>query len=145
MSGCFTASRRQNGGSSSLTTLLERKRVLRRVCGTMEQVVSVEDIQLNCIVRNVLTRHWLDVTKMNFFVGRGNVHMSGEVSVIGPRRTPEDTAIALRAFESDVRRLRDVKSMSFEFTNWTRDDSGAWHELEREEVSPHLPQSADGP
>jgi len=106
--------------------------------------VSAEDIQLNCSVRNVLTRHWIDLTKTNFLVRRGNVHMSGEVSVVGPQRAPEDTAIALRAFESDVRRLRDVRSVSFEFTNWTRDDSGAWHKLEREKVSPHLPHSVEG-
>ena len=35
-------------------------------------------------------------------------------------------AEALKAFESDVRRLHEVRSVSFEFTNWVRNDSGAW-------------------
>ena len=106
--------------------------------------MSVEDIQLNCSVRNVLTRHWIDLTKTNFFVRRGNVHMSGEVSVVGSQCAQQDTAIVLRAFESDVRRLRDVRSVSFEFTNWIRDDSGAWHSLEREKVSSRPPPSVEG-
>ena len=70
--------------------------------------------------------------------------MSGEVSVVGPRRPAEETASTLRAFESDVRRLRDVKSISFEFTNWIRDDSGAWHCLERQRSSDASPTVAGG-
>ncbi|HTF86989.1 MAG TPA: hypothetical protein VK843_01175 [Planctomycetota bacterium] len=88
--------------------------------------MSSEDLELNCGIRSVLTRHWIDLSKTNFFVRRGHVHMSGEVSLIGVQRPSEDTAVALRAVESDVRRLQAIKSLSFDFTNWVRDDSGVW-------------------
>ncbi|MCC7015498.1 MAG: hypothetical protein IT454_23265 [Planctomycetes bacterium] len=101
--------------------------------------MSAEDLELNCGVRNALNRHWIDLTKTNFFARRGHIHMSGEVSVVGPKRPPEDTANALKAFESDVRRMRDVRSMSFEFTNWIRDDSGAWHCMDKRLCSTNPP------
>ncbi len=113
-------------------------------CGRGESNVSAEDLELNCGVRNALNRHWIDLTKTNFFARRGHVHMSGEVSVVGPKRPPEDTANALKAFESDLRRMRDVHSMSFEFTNWIRDDSGAWHCMDKRIVAPNAPPTVAG-
>ena len=85
-----------------------------------------KDLELNCGIRNVLARHWIDLTKTNFFARKGHVHMSGEVAVVGTPRPGQETADALKAFESDVRRLHEVRSVSFEFTNWVRNDSGAW-------------------
>ena len=91
-----------------------------------ESTMSSQDLELNCGVRNVLTRHWIDLTKTNFYVRKGHVQMSGEVAVVGVQRPGQETAEALKAFESDVRRLHEVKSVSFEFTNWVRNESGAW-------------------
>ncbi len=88
--------------------------------------MSSQDLELNCGVRNVLARHWIDLTKTNFYVRKGHVQMSGEVAVVGVQRPGQETAEALKAFESDVRRLHEVKSVSFEFTNWVRNESGAW-------------------
>jgi hypothetical protein len=88
--------------------------------------MSLQDFELRCDVRNALTRHWIDLSKTNFHVRRGHVQLTGEAAVVGAQRPREDAAEALKAFESDVRRLKDVKSVSFEFTNWVRDDSGQW-------------------
>ncbi len=106
--------------------------------------MSSQDLELNCGIRNVLTRHWIDLTKTNFFVRRGHVHMSGEVSVIGVQRPREDTADALRAFESDVRRLQEIKSVSFDFTNWARDDSGVWRCLGKKSSPEQSPPNTGG-
>ena len=95
-------------------------------------VVTAQDLELNCDIRNVLARHAIDLTKTNFFARRGHVHLSGQVSVVGANRPSEDTAGALKASEAELRRLREVKSLSFEFTNWVRDDNGVWICLERE-------------
>jgi hypothetical protein len=106
--------------------------------------MSSQDLELRCGIRNALTRHWIDLTKTSFYVRRGHVELSGEVAVVGAQRPREDTAEALKAFESDLRRLREVKSVSFEFTNWIRDDSGAWTCLIEAEPADAPTASMDG-
>ncbi len=106
--------------------------------------MSSQDLELNCGIRNVLTRHWIDLTKTNFFVRKGHVQMSGEVAVVGTSRPGQETAEALKAFESDVRRLHEVKSVSFEFTNWVRNESGAWVCRDRKKTSEQSPTTTGG-
>ena len=104
--------------------------------------MAAQDLELNCDIRNALTRHSIDLTKTNFFARRGHVHLSGQASVVGAHRPPEATAGALKAFESELRRLPEVRSISFEFTNWARDETGAWVCLERESSSPEAESTA---
>lgn len=61
--------------------------------------------------------------------------MSGEVALIGASRPTEQTADTLKACESELRRLQEVRTMSFEFTNWVRDDLGGWICLEDDSPS----------
>lgn len=56
--------------------------------------------------------------------------MSGEVALVGASRPAEQTADTLKACESELRRLQEVRTLSFEFTNWVRDDLGGWICLE---------------
>lgn len=88
--------------------------------------MAAKDLELTCGIRGVLTRHSLDLTKTSFFARRGHVHMSGEVALIGANRPSDQTAEALKAFESELRRLKEVRTVTFEFTNWVRDDLGGW-------------------
>lgn len=97
--------------------------------------MAAEDLQLNCGIRNVLNRHSIDLTKTSFYARRGHVHLSGKLDVVGPCRGPEDTVSTLKAFESELRRLREVKTISFDFTNWVRDDTGVWIYLEEDTPS----------
>lgn len=106
--------------------------------------MSSQDLELNCGVRNVLTRHWIDLTKTSFYVRKGHVQMSGEIAVVGTSRPGQETAEALKAFESDVRRLHEVKSVTFEFTNWVRNDSGAWVFRDRKKSSDQPPATTGG-
>src|SRR5689334_13198420 len=94
-----------------------------------------DDMDLRSGVRNALTRHWFDLQKTNYFVRRGHVQLTGEASVIGAQRKREDTAEALKAFETDIRRLPEFKSMTCEFTNWVRDESGEWTSASRAPTS----------
>ncbi len=94
--------------------------------------MSVHDLELNSGVRGVLNRHWIDLTKTSFFARKGHVRLGGEVAVLGGRGEKDGTAETLKATEAELRRLRDVKTVSFEFTNWVRDGSGAWISLEKE-------------
>ena len=94
--------------------------------------MSVPDLELNSGVRSVLNRHWIDLTKTSFYARKGHVHLGGEVAVIGAGKESAGTAEALKATEAEIRRLRDVKTVSFEFTNWVRDSAGVWICLEKE-------------
>ena len=98
--------------------------------------MTAQDLELNCGVRGVLSRHWIDLTKTSFFARRGHVHLTGEVRVIGESQSTEDTADTLKATEAELHRLRDVKTVSFEFTNWVRDGAGVWINLEDEAAAP---------
>ena len=97
--------------------------------------MSAQDLQLNCGIRSVLSRHWIDLTKTSFYARRGHVHMSGEVQVVGARKGAEETAHVLRAFELELKRLQAVRSVSFEFSNWVRDGAGVWICLDKKTAS----------
>lgn len=94
--------------------------------------MSVQDLELNSGVRSVLSRHWIDLTKTSFFARKGHVHLGGEVALLGAGGEKEGTAEMLKATEAEIRRLRDVKTVSFEFTNWVRDGAGVWVCLEKD-------------
>ena len=92
--------------------------------------MSAQDLELNSGVRTVLSRHWIDLTKTSFFARKGHVHLGGEVRVLGEARGT--TAEALKSTEAELRRLRDVKTVSFGFTNWVRDGGGSWICLDKD-------------
>ncbi len=105
--------------------------------------MSAQDLELNSGVRSVLSRHWIDLTKTSFFARKGHVHLGGEVAVIGEQK--QETAETLKATEAELRRLRDVKTISFEFTNWVRDGAGTWVCLEKgSEANGSGPKTAGG-
>jgi len=106
--------------------------------------MSAQDLELNSGVRTVLSRHWIDLTKTSFFARKGHVHLGGEVAVLGETQRQE-TAETLKATEAELRRLRDVKTISFEFTNWVRDGAGSWVCLEKgSEANGSGPKPAGG-
>jgi hypothetical protein len=106
--------------------------------------VTAKDLELTCGIRSVLTRHSIDLTKTNFFARRGHVHMSGEVALIGPSRPPEQTVDTLKAFESELRRLQEVRTVTFEFTNWIRDELGGWICLEDDSPASECEETTGG-
>jgi hypothetical protein len=88
--------------------------------------MSVQDLELNCHVRGVLARHWIDSNRISFHTRRGHVQLAGELRVIGAPKNKERTAGVLQAVESEIRRVQAVRTVSFELTNWIRDECGGW-------------------
>ncbi len=88
--------------------------------------MSVQDLELNCQIRGVLARHWIDPNRLSFSARRGHVHLSGELLVIGADKDKEKTIGVLQAVEAEIRRVQAVRTVTFELTNWIRDDGGAW-------------------
>ena len=107
--------------------------------------MSVQDLELNCGVRGVLSRHWIDLTKTSFFARKGHVHVGGELQMLGEAGAKGSAAEALKATESEIRRLPDVRTVSFGFTNWVRDSAGAWICLDgNPEAASTGPRAASG-
>lgn len=99
--------------------------------------MSAQDLEINCQVRGIVSRYWLDPNRLSFQTRRGNVHVSGEVRVTGAEQESEQIAGILRSLEDDVRRLPSVYEVEFELTNWRRDESGGWVSTEeRAEAKP---------
>jgi hypothetical protein len=88
--------------------------------------MSVQDLELNCQIRGVLARHWIDSNRLSFSARRGHVLLSGELLVIGAPKEKEKTIGVLQSLESEIRRAQSVRTVSFELTNWVRDDCGGW-------------------
>ena len=93
--------------------------------------MSAQDLEINCQVRGIVSRYWLDPNRLSFQTRRGNVHVSGEVRVTGAEQDDEQIADTLRSIEDDVRRLHGVWDVEFELTNWRRGDSGDWVNSEK--------------
>ena len=88
--------------------------------------MSVQDLELNCHVRGILARHWIDSNRLSFRARRGHVQLAGEWLVIGEPRDKQRTAGVLQVVESEIRRAQAVRTVTFELTNWIRDDGGGW-------------------
>ena len=106
--------------------------------------MAAQDLELTSGVRSVMARHWIDLTKTTYFVRRGHVTLGGEVNVLGRGNAPGSTADMLKAFEVELHRLREVKTVTFEFTNWIRDGAGVWICLYRKSSDP-APASTAAP
>jgi hypothetical protein len=104
--------------------------------------MAAQDLELSSGVRSVLARHWIDLTKTTYFVRRGHVTLGGEVSLLGGGHGAGNTADMLKAFEVELHRLREVKTVTFEFSNWIRDGAGVWICLYRKPNEPAPDPSA---
>jgi hypothetical protein len=88
--------------------------------------MSVQDLDITCQVRGIVSKYWIDPHRLAFESRRGNVHVSGEVRVTGAEQCDEEIAAVLQSLENDIRRLSGVRELEFELTNWIRDANGEW-------------------
>jgi hypothetical protein len=88
--------------------------------------MTVQDFELNCTIRGVLARHWIDSNRLMFRARRGHIQVAGEFRLLGAPNDREITATVLRRVESEIRRVQSVRTVTFELTNWLRDEAGGW-------------------
>jgi hypothetical protein len=82
------------------------------------------DLDINCQVRKVLVRHWIDLGKVSMRTTRGVVHLSGELRKLYHAREELNTALVL-TLVSEIRRIRNVRRVNTDFDNWQYKD-GTW-------------------
>ena len=82
------------------------------------------DLEINCAVRRVLVRHWIDLGKISLRTCNGVVSLSGELVKLSNTGNPL-TMASLLQFSSEVNGIRRVRRVQTNFTNWVN-VGGAW-------------------
>lgn len=103
------------------------------------------DLDINCYVRKVLVRHWIDLGRVSMRTTRGVVRLSGELRTL---RNPKDelsTALILTIL-TEIRRIKNVRRITTDFINWVYKD-GMWQEPSTgtpiPQTAPTAPASAE--
>ena len=87
------------------------------------------DIEINCDIRAVLVRHWIDLGKVLFRSSNGSVWMRGSVQRIPGVKTPLTPPIMENVF-SDLKRIRGVSCVYADFENWAQ-QLGRWQPIDK--------------
>lgn len=94
--------------------------------------MATSDQEINRGVRGILSRHWVDLTATNFASRQGVVRLMGELRRIGPRSEESLESTNIVALDAELRKLRGVRRVHMDLTNWRRDDEGQWVQVARE-------------
>ena len=78
---------------------------------------KISDLDINCAVRKVLVRHWIDLGRISLRSTRGVVSLSGEISRLSNAGNPLDTGLTLVIF-SEIRRIPNVRRVNTNLYNW---------------------------
>jgi hypothetical protein len=75
------------------------------------------DLDINCRVRRVLVRHWIDLGKMSARTTRCVVTLSGSMMRLPHINAEVDPATPASILE-EIRRLPDVRRLQINLDNW---------------------------
>jgi hypothetical protein len=81
------------------------------------------DIEINCAVRRVLVRHWIDIGKISLRTTQGVVWLSGTLCKL-PRVSTELTSKMIVEILGEIRRSPAVRRVHPEFNNWAEREGG---------------------
>lgn len=82
------------------------------------------DLDINCAVRRVLVRHWIDLGRISIRTTSGVSHLSGELRRL-PNMTPALNGQQVAEILLEIRRAPSVRRINPSFTNWT-ETAGGW-------------------
>ena len=95
----------------------------------------VSDCEIRSELRSLCARSRIDLQRIQIAVASGVVRMGGEVSYHGASSGGKAAAMRLENLERDIVSLKGVRSVSFDFRNWRRMESGEWTPAEEARVS----------
>ena len=75
------------------------------------------DLDINCRVRRVLVRHWIDLGKMSSRTTRCVVTLSGSLMRLPHINAEVDSATPAAILE-EIRRIPDVRRIQINLDNW---------------------------
>ena len=86
---------------------------------------NCHDLHINCAVRKVMVRHWIDLGKLSMRTTRGVVRLSGALSRLPGAAGHLNCALIITIL-SEIKRVTHVRRVSADFTNWTRTGIDGW-------------------
>jgi hypothetical protein len=92
-------------------------------------MASASDFRINADIRRVLTKHWINLRKLQYSCIGGIVYLRGVVEVMYSAGDGGDswqgvTAKQVSELEKAIRRIPNVKRVQFKFQNWERGTDG---------------------
>jgi hypothetical protein len=85
---------------------------------------KTSDLDINCRVRRVLVRHWIDLGKLSTRTTGGVVWLTGSLERL-PNSGARLDAPSVDGVLTEIRRTPDVRRLQARFENWV-EQSGAW-------------------
>ena len=85
---------------------------------------KLSDLEINCAVRKVLVRHWIDLGKISVRTSAGVLTLSGTLDKLPNVDTPL-TSPAVGEMITEIRRVSSVRRVQPVLSNWTEAD-GMW-------------------
>ena len=99
---------------------------------------SCTDLHINCAVRKVMVRHWIDLGKLSMRTTRGVVRLSGELCRLSGATGHLNCALILTIL-SELKRVTHVRRVTADFTNWTRSGIDGWTPVATTPIQPFKP------
>ena len=92
-------------------------------------MAGASDFKINADVRRILTKHWINLRKLQYSCIGGIVYLRGVVEVMynAPSRTETwqgVTAKHVEQLEKSIKRIPNVKRVHFKFQDWERGADG---------------------
>ena len=101
------------------------------------------DLEVNCAVRRVFIRHWVDLGRISFRTQRGNVTLRGSLE----RLPGSDQPLTVQTVEQmfmELQRIHGVNRVITDLSNWERTSNG-WRNTRGEAVPTSKPAIRESP
>ena len=82
------------------------------------------DLEINCAVRKVLVRHWIDLGRISIRTSAGVTTLSGALDKL-PKVDAPLTSSSVGEIIAEIKRASSVKRVQAVLSNWTEMD-GMW-------------------
>ncbi len=92
---------------------------------------ATSSLQIVARVRGVFARHWMDLGLIIIMYSNNTVRLQGRAQKLQQAGEPVDEML-LNTIEQEIKRVKEVKRVHFNFENWVKTSSGWERVRERE-------------
>ncbi|PKK91965.1 MAG: hypothetical protein CVV64_00635 [Candidatus Wallbacteria bacterium HGW-Wallbacteria-1] len=90
-------------------------------------VIEVSDLELNNLIRRLMTIKRIDTNKVNYRTTKGAVQVTGELAFVGLMKDPEELPHEVAALEDAIKMIKGVKRVIIDFDGLEKNDiTGDW-------------------
>lgn len=88
---------------------------------------ATSSLQIVARVRGVFARHWMDLGLIIILYSNSTVRLQGRAQKLQQAGEPVDEML-LNTIEQEIKRIKDVKRVHFNFENWVKTSTG-WEKV----------------